>query len=872
MNERTGREIKLAYGALILIFSIFLAVPVVALLIKSFTSDGGTTLSNYTDVLGGRGFGTAFGHSVWVSLVSAMTSTLIAFGLAYTIYYTNISSKLKKTIRVLAMLPMLLPTITYGFAIIYSIGKQGLLTQILGKQLFEIYGFGGLYLGYVIYTLPIAFLLIYNTMGYIDKKYIIVSKVMGDKPSRTFKNTVLRPLWGTLAASIVQSFFLCFTDYGIPASVGGKYQVVASILYDEMLGSLPSFPRGAVVAVLMLLPSIISIGMLKYLERYNIRYSKISQIDIHQNRTRDIVLGTLSSVVIILVLAIFASIFFVPFVKEWPYRMEFTFDHIASVFQDNNLLGVYRNSLWTALLTAALGVITAYAAALITARSSLGKKVKGVIEAVALVTNTIPGMVIGIAFLLIFSGTPLANTFFIIIICNVVHFFSTPYLMAKGALEKLNSSWETTAKLMGDSWWKTLLRVVTPNMKGTLLEMFSYYFVNAMVTVSAVIFIAGAGTMVITTKIKELQYYTKYNEIFVLSFLILLTNLIVKGILAYLAKRQVRTQTRGWKQYGAVAVSAALLIGIFASPLPGSGGTSEKVILYSNADEEAVNAMKETLDDNGYKGKYIFQNFGTSELGGKLLAEGKNIEADVVTMSSFYLDSAQESQDMFVDLEFPVNTVDDFPNFYAPITAQEGTIIVNTELLKEKGIDKPEKLRDLIEYQYKDMISVTDIKSSSTAWLLIQALVSEYGEEGAKYMLGALYTNAGPHIESSGSAPLKKVRAGEVAIGFGLRQQAVSDQKSGLPIEVVDPVEGNFSLTESIAVIDKGKNQNPLAMEIAACIISKGRGRLMNYYPNPLYVGEKADLDNISKYPKVFPQKLDVKLLERHQAISEAAK
>ena len=189
---------------------------------------------------------------------------------------------------------------------------------------------------------------------------------------------------------------------------------------------------------------------------------------------------------------------------------------------------MYKNSIFVAVCTALLGLLITYGAALATARSGLSGKRKGVIDAIALVTNTIPGMVIGIAFMFIFSGTPLQNTFPLIILCNVVHFFSTPYLMMRNALSKLNSSWETTASLMGDTWIKTIVRIVTPNMTSTILEVFSYYFVNAMVTVSAVIFIAGARTMVITTKIKELQYYTKFNEVFVLSLFILGTNLIVK--------------------------------------------------------------------------------------------------------------------------------------------------------------------------------------------------------------------------------------------------------------------------------------------------------------------------------------------------------
>ncbi len=123
---------------------------------------------------------------------------------------------------------------------------------------------------------------------------------------------------------------------------------------------------------------------------------------------------------------------------------------------------------------------------------------------------------------------------------------------------------------------------------------------------------------------------------------------------------------------------------------------------------------------------------------------------------------------------------------------------------------------------------MTDIKSSSTAWLLIQALVATYGEDGAKEMLSGIYENAGPHIEDSGSGPLKKCRAGEVAVGFGLRHQAVADKADGLPIDYVDPTEGNFSLTESVAVVDKGEDTNPLAMEMAQCIIENGRQRAVS--------------------------------------------
>lgn len=177
-----------------------------------------------------------------------------------------------------------------------------------------------------------------------------------------------------------------------------------------------------------------------------------------------------------------------------------------------------------------------------------------------------------------------------------------------------------------------------------------------------------------------------------------------------------------------------------------SGDTSaEQVVIYSNADEEAITAMENALDSNGYEGQYVFQTFGTSELGGRLLAEGTDLEADMVTMSTFYLQSAQDQNDMFLPLTFDVNTLEEVPDYTAPITSQEGAIILNTELMASENLPTPTCLKDLADPVYAGQVAVTDIQSSSTAWLLIQALVDAYGEDGAEETLAAIYDNCGAH-------------------------------------------------------------------------------------------------------------------------------
>lgn len=861
-------ELKGIYGILFLIFAVFLCMPVIILLYKSFESGNSISLSNYINLLSNENFFEAFFNSFLVSGCSALVTTILAFMLAYTINFTNVSARLKKWIQNIATMPMLLPTITYGFAIIYTFGKQGLLTKIMHIQLFDIYGFNGLMIGYIVYTLPIAFLLVNNTMKFIDKRFIIVSKIMGDNDLKRFYMTVLSPMIPTLAAAFIQSFFLSFTDYGIPGAVGGEYKVVATMLYNEMLGSIPNFQNGAVVAMMMLLPSIISILLLGYLDRYNVHYNKVSVVEIPVNRIRDTICKIGSILISCSILIIFAVIILLPFVQEWPYNLNMTLQHFTEALSSANLLSSYRNSLLVSLGTAFIGALVAYGAALVTTRSNLPAICRKSIDAISSITNTIPGMVIGIAFLFAFSGTSLQGTYFIIILCNIIHFFSTPYVMAKNTLSKLNKTYETTAMLMGDSWFKTIRRVVVPNSKSTILEMISYYFINSMVTISALIFIVGAKTAVLTTKIKELQHFAKFDEIFVLSLLILITNLIVKGLMYFLTQKKEKAETKQfkYKKY-ALAVLACILV-VFTFVF---GKGKEPVVIYSNADEEALTAIQEALDENGFQDQYVLQSFGTSELGGKLMAEGRNIEADLITMSTYYIDSAHEKNNMFENLTFKTPTLKTYSNYDTPLTALEGALIVNSEVLKEKNLPKPASLKDLTNPIYKDYISIPDISASSTGWLMVQAILDAYGEEEGKEILSDILENVGPHLESSGSGPLKKVCFGEVAIAFGLHHQGIADMQKDLPIEVVDPIEGNFSLTESIAVIKKD-TLNKTAMAMARCIMENARKGILRTYPTALYEGEEVDEKYASKYPKVFKMPLTVELLEEHQALFESCR
>ncbi|MBO0460825.1 MULTISPECIES: ABC transporter permease subunit [unclassified Enterococcus] len=533
---------KLLPPLILFSFALMLFYPLVNVIKEALSVDGRFSFELIQELAKDYGWLDALSNSLIVGGITALLATLLGFVFAYGMHFTNLPKGFKWIIEKCFFLPMLLPTITYGFVLIYSFGRQGLWTRLFGHELFSIYGKSGVVLGLLIYTIPVTFLLMNDAMNYLDKRYLTVSRLMGDGILRGLRITILQPLSKTFGVAFVQAFFMSFTDFGIPVAVGGRETFITTLLYEYFMGSIPDFNRGAVIALIMLVPSIISILFLRKIQK-NDHTSPGTSTSIKSNRIRDCLFSIGMTIGGLFIVGVFLVMFLIPFVEGWPFDLTFTTRHIEAFMQTSDLRRTLNTGLIVAFWTALVGTVIAYLAAVFTARSVKQSMILKMIDSLASVTNSIPGMVLGIAYLLVFSGTTLQSTISILVIANMIHYFATPYQLAKSALLKMNPNWENTAKMMGDSWFETLVRIILPNSKRTIVEMACYYFTNSMVTISAVVFLTSARTMVITTKIKELQHFGRFTEIFILSILLLLVNLTAR-ILAQSIMRRVEANEK----------------------------------------------------------------------------------------------------------------------------------------------------------------------------------------------------------------------------------------------------------------------------------------------------------------------------------------
>lgn len=203
-------------------FVLVLFYPLANVLKEALTVEGGFSFELFRELARNFDWLNALSNSLLIAGLTALFATFLGFWFAYGMHFTNLPKGFKWMIEKCFMLPMLLPTITYGFVLIYSFGRQGLWTRLVGQELFSIYGKSGVILGLLIYTIPVTFLLMNDAMNYLDKRYLTVSRLMGDEFFRGLKITILQPLGKTFGVAFVQAFFMSFTDFGIPVAVGGE--------------------------------------------------------------------------------------------------------------------------------------------------------------------------------------------------------------------------------------------------------------------------------------------------------------------------------------------------------------------------------------------------------------------------------------------------------------------------------------------------------------------------------------------------------------------------------------------------------------------------------------------------------------------------
>lgn len=474
-------------------------------------------------------------NSLVTTLSATIISVSIAFALAWCVNRSNI--RYKSVFAMLFTLPMLIPSISHGMGLVLLFGDNGLLTNLLGINI-ELYGYTGIIIGSVLYSFPVAFLMLTDIFHYEDYTTYEAAQVLGLNKKQQFLTITLPNMKGAMISVVFAVFTMIFTDYGVPLVVGGKMMTLPVYMYREVIGLL-DFSKGAIIGVILLIPAFIAFILDLKNENGGNASTVTKEYAIQKNKTRDRFAYMLCIIIVILVSLPIITFAYLSVVKQYPIDMSFSFDNIKEAFGLG--VGMYlKNSLAIALLTACVGLCTTYFAAYVSARSKKSFSTMA-IHLISMISLAVPGVVLGLCYVLFFKGSLIYGTIIILVLVNITHFFASPYLLAYNSLSKFNENLEDISTSMGISKLRMLFDVYIPCTKITMIEMFSYMFVNAMVTISAVSFLANFKNMPLSLLIPQFDSQSLIEATAFISIIILVVNGLVK-LAVYILRRVVEKE------------------------------------------------------------------------------------------------------------------------------------------------------------------------------------------------------------------------------------------------------------------------------------------------------------------------------------------
>ena len=514
------------------IVAVFLLVSVVFPLITLLST---VNLSDLEKIIKAPQFGTMIFNSLVTTCISTFISVVLAWTLAWCVNRSNI--RFKSVFSMLFTLPMLIPSISHGMGLVLLFGDNGIITNLFGINI-ELYGYTGIIMGSLLYSFPVAFLMMTDVFQYEDYTVYEAASVLGLSKFQQFKTITLPNMRKPLISVIFAVFTLIFTDYGVPLVVGGKIMTIPVYMYREVIGLL-DFSKGAIIGVILLIPAVIAFLLdLKSGEGSNAS-TVTKEYVVSKNKTRDRLCYFFCGLVVFLISLPLIAFAILSLVKQYPVDMSLSLVNIKEAFKlgiGNYLL----NSLTVALVTSLIGMAVIYFSAYLTARSKKTFSTMA-LHLISMVSLAIPGIVLGLSYVIFFKGSFIYGTLAILILVNMIHFFASPYLLAYNSLSVFNEKLEDVADVMGISRMRMLFDVYIPCTSETIVEVFSYVFVNCMVTISAVSFLANFKNMPLALMIPQFDAQSLIEATAFISIIILVVNGLLKlGV--YVVKRYIRSQ------------------------------------------------------------------------------------------------------------------------------------------------------------------------------------------------------------------------------------------------------------------------------------------------------------------------------------------
>jgi len=541
-------------------------LPVGNLLAKSMTNAEGqfVGMANFHTYFSSPSLSRSMGNSIQVALYTTIISVSLGFFFAFCLTRTCMPAR--GMFKGMAMIPLFAPTLLNGIALIYLFGRKGLITQgffgLMPGLEIPLYGPVGIVISEVLYTFPQAMLILTVALSITDSRMYEAAKSLKAGPWRIFFTVTLPGIKYGLLSAVFVCFILAFTDFGAPKVVGGNFNILATDIYKQVIGQ-QNFVMGAVVSVILLIPTVLAFVADRLIQEKQVAMitSRAVPLVPRPHLVIDKAALVFCGSVVGMIVLFYATALMASLVKVWPYDMSLGLGHYHFSGTGGGGYRAFFNSIRMAVYSAVLGTFITFFSAWLIEKVRIMNPVRQTAYFLSILPLALPGLVIGLAYIFFFNapGWHLAGIYFanplqflyasmgILVLSNIIHFYSVSFLTATTALKQMDIEFEQVSDAMGVPFYKTFFRVTVPVCLPAMLEIGMYYFVNSMATVSAVIFLYSADLPLASVAIANMDDAGDTAPACAMSVLVVLTNGGVRLMYSLLTRR-IRRRHSAWSR------------------------------------------------------------------------------------------------------------------------------------------------------------------------------------------------------------------------------------------------------------------------------------------------------------------------------------
>jgi iron(III) transport system permease protein len=530
-RDRVGHGVLAVIGALLFVFR---AAPLGVVLQQSLEdrSGGFAGLENFVVYVQTPALMQSLWNSLWVAGVVTLVTVPAAFVFAYALTRSCLPGK--GVFRIIALTPLLAPSLLSAISLIYWFGNQGLLKSWLSAiGIASIYGAPGIILGEVFSVFPHALMILITALSLTDARLYEAADALGTGMARKFFTITLPGAkYGLISAALV-TFTLVITDFGIPKVIGGSFDVLATDIFKLVIGQ-QDFQRGAVVAVFLLAPALLTFIVDRFVQRKQTSMLTARAVPYAPRPARgfDLAMTAYCALVAALMFAVLGMALYASFVKFWPYDLSFSLRHYAFGLVDAEVNVAFFNSLRLAFGTAVGGTLLVFVGAYLLEKTRGMDWLRPAVHLLALLPMAVPGLVLGLGYIFFFNAPAnplngLYHTMTLLVLCTIVHFYTTGHLTAVTALKALDAEFEAVSASLKVPFYRTFWRVTLPICTPALVDISRYFFINAMTTISAVVFLYSPDTKVASIAILNLDEAGEPGAAAAMAVLIAASSLVV---------------------------------------------------------------------------------------------------------------------------------------------------------------------------------------------------------------------------------------------------------------------------------------------------------------------------------------------------------